>query len=171
MECLVFARKMSSIVLNEPSKFEKFERSFKEFDIQDPKEDQISQISEKIDELRKLCWSNLGVSRNEASMSQFLNDIQKDINKLHKNDLLNCLEKIKFDQKVKLSERNRRALNLLLDLKNRQITTITLLKACLFREESRGGHYRDDFPRKEKNWECHTRQQLDQKIKKRFIKN
>ena len=47
----------------------------------------------------------------------------------------------------------------------------TLLKACLFREESRGGHFRDDFPDKDKNWECHTRQQLDQKIQKRFIKN
>ncbi len=150
MECLVFARKMSSIVLNDLSKFEKFDRSFQEFDIEDPKEDQISIIAEKIDELRKLCWLNLGVSRNK---------------------LLNSLEKIKFDQKIKLSERNRRALNLLLDLKNRQITTITLLKACLFREESRGGHYRDDFPDKDKNWECHTRQQLDQKIQKRFIKN
>jgi len=51
------------------------------------------------------------------------------------------------------------------------VTTITLLKACLFREESRGGHYRDDFPDKDKNWECHTRQKLDQKIQKRFIKN
>jgi len=171
MECLVFARKMSSIVLNEPSKFEKFDRSFKEFDIQDPKEDQISQISEKIDELRKLCWSNLGVSRNKANMSKFLQNIQFDISQLQKNDLLSSLEKIKFHQKIKLSERNRRALNLLLDLKNRQITTITLLKACLFREESRGGHYRDDFPDKDKNWECHTRQQLDLKIQKRFIKN
>ena len=171
MECLVFARKMSSIVLNEPSKFEKFDRSFQEFDIQDPKEDQISQISEKIDELRKLCWSNLGVSRNKVNMSKFLHNIQADFSQLQKNDLLNSLEKIKFHQKIKLSERNRRALNLLLDLKNRQITTITLLKACLFREESRGGHYRDDFPDKDKNWECHTRQQLDQKIQKRFIKN
>ncbi len=171
MECLVFARKMSSIVLNEPSKFKKFDRSYREFDFQDPKEDQISQISEKIDDLRKLCWSNLGVSRNKVNMSKFLNYIQNDIDKLNKNDLLNSLEKIKFDQKIKLSERNRRSLNLLLDLKNRQITTITLLKACLFREESRGGHYRDDFPDKDKNWECHTRQQLDQKIQKRFIKN
>ncbi len=171
MECLVFARKMSSIVLNDPAKFEKFERSFKEFDIQDPKEDQISQISKKIDELRKLCWSNLGVSRNKVSMSKFLNNIEDDISQLQKDALLSSLEKIKFDQKIKLSERNRRALNLLLDLKNRQITTITLLKACLFREESRGGHYRDDFPDKDKNWECHTRQQLDQKIQKRFIKN
>ena len=94
-----------------------------------------------------------------------------DLYKLNKNDLLNSLEKIKFDQKIKLNERNRRALNLLLDLKNRQITTITLLKACLFREESRGGHYRDDFPGKDKKWECHSRQQLNKEIHKRFIKN
>ncbi len=171
MECLVFARKLSAIVLNDLSEFTKFDRSLQEFDIEDPKEDQISKIAEKIDELRKLCWLNLGVSRNKVNMSRFLNFIQDDIDKLHKNALLNSLEKIKFDQKIKLSERNRRALNLLLDLKNRQITTITLLKACLFREESRGGHYRVDFPDKDKNWECHTRQQLDQKIQKRFIKN
>jgi len=170
MECLVFARKMSAIVLNDLPAFAKFDRSLQEFDIEDPKEDQISKIAEKIDELRKLCWLNLGVSRNKVNMSKFLNFIQDDIDKLNKNPLLNSLEKIKFDQKIKLSERNRRALNLLLDLKNRQITTITLLKACLFREESRGGHYRDDFPGKDKNWECHTRQQLDQIIKKRFIK-
>ncbi|MBO6972954.1 MAG: L-aspartate oxidase [Prochlorococcus marinus CUG1434] len=171
MECLVFARKLSGIVLNDLSEFSKFDRSLQEFDIEDPKEDQISKIVEKIDELRKLCWLNLGVSRNKVNMSKFLNFIQDEIDKLNKNALLNSLENIKFDQKIKLSERNRRALNLLLDLKNRQITTITLLKACLFREESRGGHYRDDFPDKDKNWECHTRQQLDQKIQKRFIKN
>ena len=104
-------------------------------------------------------------------MSKFLEIIQDDMSKLQKNDLLNSLEKIEFDQIIKLRERNRRAMNVLLDLKNRQITTITLLKACLFREESRGGHHRDDFPYKDKNWECHTRQQLDRKIHKRFIKN
>jgi len=171
MECLVFARKMSSIVLNYPPKLEKLYRSIQELDIEDPKEDQISKIVEKIDELRKLCWSNLGVSRNKVNMSKFLDTIQNEIAHLQKNSLLNSLEKIRIDQRMKLSEPNRRALNLLLDLKNRQITTITLLKACLFREESRGGHYRDDFPDKDKNWECHTRQQLDQKIQKRFIKN
>jgi len=170
MECLVFARKMSSIVLNYPPKFEKLDRSIQELDIEDPKEDQISKIAEKIDDLRKLCWSNLGVSRNKDKMRNFLDHIQDEMNQLNKSALLNSLEKIRFDQRIKLSERNRRALNLLLDLKNRQITTITLLKACLFREESRGGHYRDDFPDKDKNWECHTRQQLDQKIHKRFIK-
>ena len=171
MECLVFARKMSSIILNDPPKFLKCDNSFQELDIEDSKEDQISIIAEKIDNLRKLCWSNLGVSRNEANMSKFLDTIQDEMTKLNKNDFLKSLETLRFDQRIKLSEPNRRVLNLLLDLKNRQITTMTLLKACLFREESRGGHYRDDFPDKYKNWECHTRQQLDQKIQKRFIKN
>ncbi len=158
MECLVFARKMSSIVLNDPPKFVKFDRTLKELHIQDSKEDQISKISERIDKLRKLCWSNLGVSRNKFDMSKFLDYIQDDIFHLQKNDLLNSLQKIKFDQKIKLNERNRRVLNLLLDLKNRQITTKTLLKACLFREESRGGHFRDDFPTSVPFWQCHTRQ-------------
>ena len=30
---------------------------------------------------------------------------------------------------------------------------------------------KNDFPNKDKNWKCHTRQQLDKKIHKRFIKN
>ncbi len=171
MECLVFARKMSSIVLNNPLNLRKLERSKKEFDIQVPPEDHIPIIAGKIDELRKACWINLGVSRNKSNMIQFLNHMQTEMDLLKKNPLLNSLDQIEFDQRIKLNEPNRRGLNLLLDLKNRQITTLTLLKACLFRKESRGGHYRDDFPIKDKNWECHTRQQLNQEIKKRYIKN
>ena len=171
MECLVFARKMSSIVLNNPLNLRKLERLNKEFDFKVPPEDHIPIIAGKIDELRKACWINLGVSRNRSNMIEFLNHIQADMDQLHKNPLLNSLHQIEYDQKIKLNEPNRRGLNLLLDLQNRQITTLTLLKACLFRKESRGGHYRDDFPIKDKKWECHTRQQLNKEIKKRFIKN
>ena len=171
MECLVFARKMSSIELNNSFNCKKLERYSKEVYMDNPEEDYMSSISEKIDVLRKSCWSNLGVSRNKNNMLQLLKNLQHDISQLQINPLLQSIEKIEIDQKLKLSEPNRRGLNLLLDLQNRQTTTLLLLKACLFREESRGGHYRDDFPIKDINWKCHTRQQLDQKITKRFIKN
>ena len=171
MECLVFARKMSSIVLNSRININKLVRSTEELVMQDLQEHHISKVVEKIDELRKLCWINLGVSRNKNNMTQLLKNIQNDIDKLQENPLLNILEKIQIDQKIKLNEPNRRSLNLLLDLQNRQQTTLILLKACLFRKESRGGHYRDDFPVKDRDWECHTRQKLNQKIQKRFIKN
>ena len=171
MECLVFARKMSSIVLNSTKNIKQLDRFNKDLVMRDPEEDYISKISEKIDELRKLCWDNLGVSRTKKSMIKLLETLQDEIDQLKINPLLKCLEKIEIDQQCKLSEPNRRGLNLLLDLQNRQITTLLLLKACLFREESRGGHYRDDFPTKDITWKCHTRQQLNQKICKRFIKN
>ena len=171
MECLVFARKLSSIVLNKPINIKKPYRFNKHFDIKETKEDYISKISEKIDELRKLCWENLGVSRTKKSMTILLSRLENDIAQLQSNSLLISLEKLQIDQKSKLSEPNRRGLNLLLDLQNRQITTLILLKACLFREESRGGHFRADFSSKNKNWECHTRQQLNKKIIKRFIRN
>ena len=171
MECLVFARQMSSIVLNNTKNIKKLDRFNTDLVMRDPEEDYISKISEKIDELRKLCWDNLGVSRTKKSMIKLLATLQDEIDQLKINPLLKCLEKIEIDQQCKLSEPNRRGLNLLLDLQNRQITTLLLLKACLFREESRGGHYRDDFPNKDITWKCHTRQQLNQKICKRFIKN
>ena len=136
-----------------------------------PQEDFILSVAEKIDDLRKLCWSNLGVSRNKKSMIQLSTTLQDEMDQLKINPLIKILQKIEIDQTLKLSEPNRRGLNLSLDLHNRQITTMLLLKACLFREESRGGHYRDDFPEKDITWECHTRQQLNQKICKRFVKN
>ena len=171
MECLVFARKMSCIELNAPYNVRRLDRYTTEIFMDNPKEDFILGVSDKIDSLRKLCWSNLGVSRNKKNMNELLTTLQDEIDQLQKNPLLECLNKIEIDQKLKLSEPNRRGLNLLLDLHNRQITTLLLLKACLFREESRGGHYRDDFPIKETTWKCHTRQQLNHEIIKRFIKN
>tara|TARA_Y100000739_G_C20247059_1_gene301566 strand:- start:44 stop:559 length:516 start_codon:yes stop_codon:yes gene_type:complete len=171
MECLVFARKMSAIELNTPFKLRSLDRYAKEVYMDNPQEDYISNVSEKIDDLRKFCWSNLGVSRNKKSMIQLLTTLKDEMDQLKINPLLKSLGKIEIDQTLTLSEPNRRGLNLLLDLQNRQITTMLLLNACLFREESRGGHYRDDFPSKDINWECHTRQQLHKKICKRFIKN
>ena len=137
---------MSSIELNTSLKLRSLARYAKEVSMDNPQEDYMSSVSEKIDDLRKLCWSNLGVSRNKKSMIKLLNTLQDEMDKLKKNPLLKSLEKIEIDQTLKLSEPNRRGLNLLLDLHNRQITTMLLLKACLFREESRGGHYRNDFP-------------------------
>ena len=68
-------------------------------------------------------------------MLQLLKNLQKDMSQLQINPLLQSIEKIEIDQKLKLSEPNRRGLNLLLDLHNRQITSLLLLKACLFRKE------------------------------------
>jgi L-aspartate oxidase len=40
-----------------------------------------------------------------------------------------------------------------------------MAEAALWREESRGGHYREDFPaRDDERWRAHSAQQIDQPI-------
>ena len=57
-----------------------------------------------------------------------------------------------------LEDGSRRDLNLLLDLRHRLITSQLMLDACLFRTESRGGHFRTDAPSPLPQWQCHSRQ-------------
>jgi len=171
MECLVFARKLSEIDLEKTKDF----NSSKRFLIQardiNLNKDFCNKISNKIDYLRKSCWEFLGVSRVKENMRNFVKELDIECKNLNQNELLIMTKELSFDQKIILDEPLRRALNLIMDLHNRQITTKLLLDACLFREESRGGHFRFDFPNKDEDWQCHSRQSKSEKIHKRFIKN
>ena len=53
---------------------------------------------------------------------------------------------------------SRRDLNLLLDYRHRLLTSRLMLEACLFRQESRGGHFRHDAPASMPQWRRHSRQ-------------
>ena len=171
MECLVFARKLSEIDLGKIRNCTTSKRvqiSSKKIDLN---KDFCNKISNKIDYLRKSCWEYLGVSRSKESMQNFVKELEVECLNLNKNELLIMTKDLGFNKIISLDEPNRRALNLLMDLNNRQITTKLLLDACIFREESRGGHFRFDFPNKDEDWQCHSRQSKSEKIHKRFIKN
>ena len=69
-----------------------------------------------------------------------------------------------------LAESSRRDLNLLLDLHHRLSTSRLMLEACLFRGESRGGHYRSDAPAPLPQWRQHSRQQREHGIFTRAVR-
>ncbi len=170
MECLVFAKKMASIKLD--SGLTKYiERIDNSVQIKDVDKDLFGKISSHIEALRKSCWESIGVSRSKNKMESFAYDLDNDKSSFIDNSILNLVKKIEFDQKLSLDEQNRRALNLLIDLQNRKITTRLLVEACLFREESRGGHYRIDYPNKNNLWVCHSNQIRNQKIKRSPIQS
>tara|TARA_B100000674_G_scaffold89625_1_gene62182 strand:+ start:886 stop:2547 length:1662 start_codon:yes stop_codon:yes gene_type:complete len=168
MECLVFARKMSSLVLEDNYPLQGIKRRSIETKFPIFDDSMNNKISLRIDLLRKSCWKYLGVSRSYKGMKDFLEELHHEDSELSNNYLLKAIKNIPINDSVRFSEQNRRALNLLLDLQNRHITTNLLLKACIFREESRGGHFRSDFPEKSINWKCHSRQFKNKNIQKRF---
>ena len=91
-------------------------------------------------------------------MSNALRKVKRDYENLLNEPLLKLVFSQSKDEINEFDEIARRDLNLLLDLSNRQMSSSLMLEACLFRQESRGGHFRGDFPTSVPFLECHTRQ-------------
>ena len=160
MECLVFANQMRNIELNDfnTSDISGNNLSFNKSKLRFNKEKGTKYLSKEIEKLRQLCWREAGVDRSLKGMSSALAKVKKDYQNLIKEPLLNLV----FSQSKyaihEFDEITRRDLNLLIDLSNRQMSSLLMLEACLFRKESRGGHFRDDCPTSVPFWQCHTRQ-------------
>ena len=171
MECLVFANQMRNIELNDfiTSDISGNNLSFNKSDLRFSKEQGTSYLSKEIEKLRQLCWREAGVDRSRKGMNSALVKVKRDYQNLLNEPLLNLV----FSQSKyainEFEELARRDLNLLLDLSNRQMSSLLMLEACLFREESRGGHFRDDFPTSVPFWQCHTRQMKGKNIHTRPI--
>ena len=160
MECLVFANQMRNIELNDfnTSDISGNNLSFNKSNLRFTKDKGTKYLSKEIEKLRQLCWREAGVDRSLKGMSSALAKVKKDYQYLIKEPLLNLV----FSQSKyaihEFDEITRRDLNLLIDLSNRQMSSLLMLEACLFRKESRGGHFRDDCPTSVPFWQCHTRQ-------------
>ncbi len=160
MECLVFANQMRNIELNDckTSDLSGNNLSFNKSNLRLSKDQGTKYLKKEIEKLRQLCWREAGVDRSRKGMSSALAKVKRDYQNLLNEPLLNLV----FSQSKyainEFDEIARRELNLLLDLSNRQMSSMLMLEACLFREESRGGHFRDDFPTSVPFWQCHTRQ-------------
>lgn len=94
-------------------------------------------LSEARAELTKLMWEKVGIIRDRAALT----DALREINQLN-SQAFNCAE----------SE-----IPKLLEFKNMLLAAELICRSALFREESRGSHYRSDFPAQDDdNWRCHT---------------
>ena len=116
-------------------------------------------LVQAIHQLRDQCWAVAGVDRSVPGMREVLRQTLQAMPILEDEAAMALLNHQARDQDYLLEEPSRRDLNLLLDLHHRQRTSALLLEACLFRQESRGGHFRCDAPWPMPQWQCHSRQQ------------
>ncbi len=171
MECLVFANQMRNIELYDFQTSDISENNFSlhKSNLRFSKEKGTEYLTKEIEKLRQLCWRVAGVDRSSKGMSSALAKVKRDYQNLLKEPLLNLVFSQSKGVINEFDEMSRRDLNLLLDLNNRQMSSLLMLEACLFRKESRGGHFRDDFPTSVPFWRCHTRQIKGKNIHTRSI--
>jgi succinate dehydrogenase/fumarate reductase flavoprotein subunit len=96
-------------------------------------------------DLGEVLWQNVGIIRSERSLKESIKSIDEILNELetlqasHYRDLWRNLECV-----------------------NAALTARAIAVSALARTESRGSHYREDFPKEDKNWLKH----IHVKIKK-----
>ena len=173
MECLVFARQLRQIVLADEAPIAT-DSGMASLNVTPPTNPlkhvfTVEAMVASIEVWRQRCWTVAGVDRDARAMHEALRTARLELEGLEAASPLHLVETQAVGQRHRLEESSRRELNLLLDLQHRLRASTLLLEACLFRKESRGGHYRSDAPWPMPQWQCHSRQQWGQAISTRPV--
>ncbi|WP_114747937.1 L-aspartate oxidase [Pleomorphovibrio marinus] len=92
-----------------------------------------------IQKIKKLMWNHAGIIRKETYLRKGLEELEA-----LKAEIKGCAKPIS-KLSVDLIWQN-------LDLRNVVLSSELVLKTALYRKESRGAHYREDYPRTEEDW-------------------
>lgn len=128
LECVVCAYEVAEFLRNSDLSFdipknEKFDKIISKYE--------ISNVENKIDvqnlksKLKDLMWNNVGIYRNEKSLNDAINGLNKLEKEFPKQDKYLSKEEYEF--------------------KNMLISARLIVKSAIRRKESRGAHYRTDY--------------------------
>ncbi|MBD2138905.1 L-aspartate oxidase [Anabaena sp. FACHB-1237] len=170
LECIVFGSQMAKIDpeishLKNPdmdnSRVEKivnFTLSVEQWEKQ-----QIS-LEEIREQLPRVVWKSAGICREKEILEQAIAQIKTwktQFNHLPLSQFLLQLqpqETVKFagDTGDNYQEEIEKQVKLWAETRNLLDIGYLIIKSAAFRTESRGGHYRSDYPETDKNWQLHT---------------
>ena len=163
MECLVFARQLRELELPAaPAALEASQQSINAIPV--PTGEQFRAMESRLQELRRLCWQAAGVERRASQLRQALRQTRDLQEPSDADPWLQTIKQLKPQRFAELGTTEAAWITHAHDLRQRLVVTKLLLEAALFREESRGGHFRVDFPAPQPFWRRHTVQQRTQRI-------
>ena len=176
MECLVFARQLGSIQLGEGPKQPPAAQEPRAVPTPGPAGGQFPFNPEAVaranQALRLTCWRVAGVERCRGDLAPALESVRRQRAELESTPVLGpCLNHVPGGRALALDPDGANALAGAHDLLQRLSVAESLLEAALFRQESRGGHYRLDAPARAPFWQCHSLQARGERIRTEPIGN
>ena len=123
---------------------------------------EISQIKQIRQQLPELVWQSAGICRTQATLHQGSEQVTAWLQQLESLSLarwLLKLDSVTTDSLTRVtlpSEDFAQGLKLYAETLNLAEVSHLILQSALFRQESRGGHYRLDYPQTSDRWMVHT---------------
>ncbi|MBV9388371.1 MAG: L-aspartate oxidase [Chroococcidiopsidaceae cyanobacterium CP_BM_ER_R8_30] len=117
-------------------------------------------------ELPRLVWQRAGICREQAGLEAAIDQVETWQQRFAALPLSQFLLSLPPGQPAKFNLPDvERQLRLWGETHNLLDVANLILKSAAFRTESRGGHYRLDYPQKDPNWQVHTLVQQDKWFK------
>ncbi|RUT04701.1 L-aspartate oxidase [Dulcicalothrix desertica PCC 7102] len=156
LECIVFGAQMANIKL-EQVKISTIETNTVDFTLSAV---QLESCQVYLNDLRenipRLMWQSAGICREQNLLESAITTVetwQRDFNSLPLSQFLVALRPTECVFNISSVEK---LLRLWAETRNLLDVAYLILKSAGFRTESRGGHYRTDFPSSSSDWELHT---------------
>ena len=177
LECVVFGAQMANLndefkIMNDELREDKFIIQDSSFTISNDWLSQQEKIKVIREDLPRLVWQCAGICREQKGLEVAIAQVkiwQQEFATLPLSQYLLKLPPLhsaSFDlpdaeQQLRLWSETRNLLDI----------AYLILKSAAFRTESRGGHYRLDYPQPDINWQAHTLVQYDNWSKSEFLTN
>ncbi|AFZ35455.1 L-aspartate oxidase [Stanieria cyanosphaera PCC 7437] len=159
LECLVYAAQLSKLVINHTTPLPKSEVLKV---IEEDWQGQCNVVVTIREKLPDLVWQSAGICRTQEIMTSAIALIESWRTQLASLSFNQYVEKLSPCDRVKLISPNaEQQLRLYTETLNLLDIAYLILKSAIFRTESRGGHYRDDYPEPDAHWQVHTMVQQD----------
>ncbi|QNI69603.1 L-aspartate oxidase [Cyanobium sp. NS01] len=153
MECLVFARQLRQIALGPSAAPEELAEAA---GVLAAPRLGSSALKEQIQELRQLCWQVAGVERQGQALAKSMTTIRRQRRSLEHDPSWQRVQGLGVGQRLQLTPASRQSWPLHQELHQRLVLAELLMEAALFRQESRGGHFRTDTPSSQPFWRVHS---------------
>jgi len=158
LECIVFGAQMAHLELKSESVSEEPLPTVWEFvtDL-DNWHKQQAYLEDLRQKIPRLVWQYAGICREQSGLEIAIATVkswQQDFADLQLSQFLLCLHP-KQSVSFKLPDVERQ-LRLWAETHNLLDVAYLILTSAAFRKESRGGHYRLDYPQSDPNWQVHT---------------
>ena len=154
LECVVYAAQLSKLEI-QSSQF------VTEFELINVKEEnwseQIQQVTQIRKELPVLIWQSSGICRTETVLKSAIAQVKAWQSQLTSFPLSKYVFELSPNHQVNFNSFQTEAqLRLYAETLNLVDIAYLILTSAVFRTESRGGHYRLDYPQTSSDWQLHT---------------
>ncbi|NES80073.1 MAG: FAD-binding protein [Moorea sp. SIO2B7] len=154
LECLVYAAQLSHLEIEPNTAREESQPLITEGEDWG---EQIQQIISVRQELQSLVWHSAGICRSQAVLDEAITQVKSWREEFASTPITQLLFNLSPNQSVSFGfSHDPQKLSICTETLNLIDIGYLILKSAAFRIESRGGHYRSDYPQSSPHWQTHT---------------